>query len=200
MFKRRGRRSDDDQSPERLPSRDDVADELADARPDDTPVDAADLDEHLELVAFRPAMLPTVKRVAPALLIVGMLLCIPFATATPQGRELVVERGVLGLAFTWLGMIAIIVLAALVAISLSRAISNPARRSRRTDTIKLAFGESAFAASGATLAGVVIMSIDFLDMVTVIAIVFTMTFLFTWASVFPLYRASWDAESTRGPQ
>ncbi|MGO2112797.1 MAG: hypothetical protein ACTH31_14425 [Pseudoclavibacter sp.] len=200
MFSWRRKRADDRTRDDRLPSHDDVSDDLAGATSDTTPVNETDLDRHLELVAFRPPLGATVLRVAPALLIVGMLLCIPFSIGTDAGRAITIERGVLGLAGTWLGMIAIIVLAAILGISISRSVSNELRRSRRVDTFRIAIGESAFAAAAATMAGAIIVTIDMLDAVAVIGVVFVMTFLFTWAMLFPLYRKAWDDAAGSGDE
>lgn len=181
------KRRPDRERDSKLPTRDDVAAEL-----EATPDQGRPEHPELEVVSFRPAMRDSAVRVAPTLLIVGMVLCVPFAIGTPMGQQLADERGVLGLGATWFAMVVIIIVGALLAIATSRGIANPVRRATRTDTLKLALGDSAFAAAGATLASVIIMSINFIDMVSIIGIVFAMTFLFSWAMLFPLYRQSWD--------
>lgn len=148
--------------------------------------------EELEVVAFRPSMRASVVRVSLALVAVGAALLVPYIFGTTLGQQQLESRGVLGLLATWLMMVALVTIGALLGIAVARSISNPTRRVRRTQTLRLALGEAGFAAAGATFAAVIVMSIDFMQMVSVLGIVFVMAFLFSWAMLFPLYRSSWD--------
>lgn len=184
VFNRRQPNDRDD----RLPSHDEVVAQLRGQEETGPP-------EHqeLEVISFRPTMRVSAVRVSIALLAVGLALLVPYMFGTALGRQQLDERGFAGLLATWLLMIVLVTIGALLGIVISRSISNPTRRVRRTHTLRLASGEAAFAAAGATFAAVIVMSIDFMPMVSVLGIVFVMAFLFSWAMLFPIYRQGWDA-------
>ena len=192
VFTRRQPSDRDDE----LPSRERVAEEL-DGDADLASGDHADDERQLELLAFRPSLRRSAAVVAAALFGVGLVLFVPFVVATPFGRAALEARGFLALAGSWIVMVLIIVAGGLIALTGVRALSSVLRRARRTDVLKLALGEAAVTAAGATFAAALV-SGALNDLIRVLAITFVLTFLFTWAMLFPLYRRAWDEAAAQG--
>lgn len=189
VLNRRRRNDRDDE----LPSRDDVAGQLAS---DDRAADAGGDDvERLELTAFRPPFAHVVVGVVPMLVVVGLVLFLPYWW-TPEGRAQVVERGWLPVVLGWIGMVLIIVLGALLGLGLARIFANGVQRFRRVDVFRLALWHAVVGGAGATLASIFVAG-SVADLLRVITIVFFMTVIFTWAALFPRYRRAWDASAGR---
>lgn len=182
-----------------LPRRDDVAAANRAADRSAEPTSSPD-DERIEVAAFRPGFVRSAAHVAPALLVVGLVLAVPFAIMTPLGRDQVGRLGLGGFVLGWTVVVVAIVLAAVLAIGILRAVSPGVRRFGRRDAVRLAAGDAVAAGAAATgVAFLVAGGVD--DVMRVLAFAFVLTTLFTWAMLVPLYRRGHDrvADERRSP-
>lgn len=151
---------------------------------------AADEPARLEVAAFRPGFLTSARFVAPALLVVGMLVLIPFL-GTPVGRSQLERLGFGGLLGGWFVLVAAACVAAILAIAILRWVSSGTRRYARRDVLRLAAGDAVAAGAAAAFVSFLV-SGGIEDVTRVLTVTFVICALFTWAMLVPLYRRGWD--------